>query len=277
MTVEEMRERKKELGYSYEQIAQLTGLPVGTVQKVLGGITKSPRYDTMRALERVLREESSLHTYKQGGRFGTDMVKETTPAYGSRPGKYTLDDYYALPDEQRVELIDGVFYDMEIPTLTHQFWSGAIYRYFSDYIRKNKVRCFVVTAPVDVQLDRDPYTMLQPDLLIVCDLSKIRNEKVVFGAPDLTVEILSPSSKRKDIYMKLMKYARAGVREYWQVDLQKKVTIVYDLEKDEHPVVYGFDRKVPVRIFEGKCQVDFAEIEEYLNFLYGDGEENAEE
>ena len=270
MTVEEMKVRKKELGYSYERIAQLSGLPVGTVQKVLGGITKAPRYDTLQALERVLNEGESGKIGKRVSGLGTNMVKEAVAEYGSRQRKYTLDDYYALPDEQRVELIDGVFYDMETPTLTYQFWNGRLYWYLSDYIRKNRIKCLVLSAPVDVQLDCDQYTMLQPDILIVCDYNKFRNGKVIFGAPDLTVEILSPLSRKKDTYLKLMKYARAGVREFWQVDPEKKAVVVYNLEKDEHPVTYGFDQKVPVRIFDGKCQVDFVEIESYLSFLYSD-------
>lgn len=99
MTIQEMRDKKKEMGYTYAQIADLSGVPLGTVQKIFSGETESPRYDTILALEQLFRDipvvrESS--SYKSGSRY-------------ERNGSYTLDDYYALPDEQRVELIDGYF------------------------------------------------------------------------------------------------------------------------------------------------------------------------
>ena len=93
MTVQEMKERKKELGYTYEQIAELSGVPLGTVQKIFNGTTVSPRYDTVRALERVFKESEDMY------------VKEPAACYAvrKRQGEFTLDDYYAFPDESRVE------------------------------------------------------------------------------------------------------------------------------------------------------------------------------
>ena len=89
MTIQEMRDKKKEMGYTYAQIADLSGVPLGTVQKIFSGETESPRYDTILALEQLFRDipvvrESS--SYKSGSRY-------------ERNGSYTLDDYYALPDE----------------------------------------------------------------------------------------------------------------------------------------------------------------------------------
>lgn len=68
--------------------------------------------------------------------------------------------------------------------------------------------------------------------------------------------------------MKLEKYMNAGVREYWMVDPEKKKVIVYDFGHEEYPMLYGFDAKIPVGIFEGECEVDFAEIYDYIRFLY---------
>ena len=125
MTVDEMIRQKNQLRLTYAQIASLSGVPVGTVQKVLGKITASPRYDTLLALEKVLKPE-----------YDTNILREDEPAFGKqthknqalsqiskKPGEYTLDDYYALPDDQRVELIDGVFYDMSAPSTIHQIIS----------------------------------------------------------------------------------------------------------------------------------------------------------
>ena len=108
MTVSEMRKRKKELGYTNEKVSELSGVPLGTVQKIFAGVTDSPRYDTLQALEKVFVKE-------------WNMLRESVTAYQvKRQGEYTLEDYYALPDERRVELIDGVIYDMSSPTSTHQ-------------------------------------------------------------------------------------------------------------------------------------------------------------
>lgn len=108
MTVEEMKQRKKELGYSNEKLSELSGVPLGTVQKVLAGVTRSPRYETLIALERILKKH-------------TDRIGEALPETSEkRQGVYTVEDYYLIPKERRVELIDGVIYDMASPTAIHQ-------------------------------------------------------------------------------------------------------------------------------------------------------------
>ncbi len=256
MTIEEMRERKRELGYSYEQIAERTGIPLGTVQKVLGGITRSPRYETLRALEKIFEEEKA------------SVTEEPANSYNfKKPGEYTVEDYRALPEEQRAELIDGVFYDMASPTSIHQLLTGEIYAVLRDYIRQNQGKCIPMISPLDVQLDCDQKTMVQPDVLVICDRSKLQNG-IVFGAPDFVIEILSASTRKKDHTLKLSKYSEAGVREYWMIDPDRKRVIVYDLENENYVELYTFEDKVPVRIFDGNCRVDFKEIYDYVSFLY---------
>lgn len=256
MTIEQMRERKRELGYSYEQIAELANLPLGTVQKVLGGVTKSPRYDTLQALEEVFSDKQA------------DVIREATAVYQTKkPGEYTIDDYMALPDDERVELIDGMFYYMEAPTTIHQLIGSEIHMVLRDFIRKNHGDCIPFSAPTDVQLDCDDRTIVQPDVFVVCNRDKL-NYKRVYGAPDLVVEVLSPSTSKKDGTLKLSKYCNAGVREYWLIDPKKKRIVVYDLENDAFPTVYTFEDEVPVAVFEGKCKVDFKEIYEYARFLF---------
>ena len=105
-------------------------------------------------------------------------------------------------------------------------------------------------APLDVQLDRDDRTMVQPDVLVVCDRSKVVR-RCVYGAPDFVVEILSPSTWEKDMYVKLGKYESAGVREYWIVDPKKKRVLVYDFEHTDFPALYTFTDQIPVGIFDG--------------------------
>ena len=275
MTIEEMQERKRELGYSYEKLAEISGIPLGTVQKILGGITKTPRYETRRALETALAgnlpaedgKEGSCGIYP-GGPSGTSVVQETAAAYGGKKrGEYTLEDYYKIPEEHRVELIDGVIYDMASPTSIHQLWGGEVYRELANYIRQNQGSCIPLISPLDVQLDCDDRTMVEPDVLVVCDRNKLK-KGIIYGAPDFIAEILSPSTRRRDMSLKLAKYTEAGVREYWLVDPDKKKVIVYDLEHNELPSIYTLEDKVSVCIFDRKCIIDFSKIYENIRFLY---------
>ena len=284
MTIEEMKRKKREYGYSAKELAALAGVPVGTLQKILSGATKSPRRETLLKLEKILKEGiadsagdtgSSLSpgTGVPGGAYPevsreVKIVKETGPAYVFRnDGEYTLKDYLALPEDRRVELIDGVFYDMAAPTTIHQGIGGFIHKQLLDFALERKGPCLPFMSPVDVQLDEDDKTVVQPDVLIICDRSKLQNGRV-FGAPDFLVEVLSPSTRKKDMRLKLYKYANAGVREYWIVDPEKKTVVVYDLEHDAAPALYGFADKVPVLVWDGQCQVDFAAIYETFGFLY---------
>mgnify|MGYP000438242551 FL=1 len=132
-----------------------------------------------------------------------------------------MEDYYALPEEQRVELIDGVIYDMSAPTSVHQLLGTEILLVLKDYIRKQHGRCVLIASPIDVQLDCDDKTMVQPDVIVVCDREKIQN-RCIFGAPDFVAEVLSESTRKKDLVLKLNKYMTAGVREYWLVDPDRK-------------------------------------------------------
>ncbi|MCD8012752.1 MAG: Uma2 family endonuclease [Lachnospiraceae bacterium] len=197
------------------------------------------------------------------------MVAEAPARYltQKRQGEYTLEDYFALPDDQRVELIDGVFYDMAAPNYIHQDIGVRICRCFMDYIDSKRGSCFAFAAPVDVQLDCDDKTILQPDVLIVCDPSKLKKGRI-FGAPDLVVEILSRSTSKKDRVLKLAKYRRAGVKEYWIVDPDWRQVKVYEFEKSDTPAEYGFDDIVPVGIYAGDCKVDFSQIYERIRPLY---------
>ncbi|MCD7954421.1 MAG: Uma2 family endonuclease [Lachnospiraceae bacterium] len=196
-----------------------------------------------------------------------DMVMEAGLKYASkRQGEYTLEDYYALPDDQRVELIDGVIYDMAAPNTAHQATVKEISFQLESYVRSRKGSCLVFPSPVDVQLDCDVRTMVQPDVLVVCDRDKVIR-RCVYGAPDLVVEILSPSSDRKDRIIKLAKYTNAGVREYWIVDLRQEKVIVYDLEHDRRTAIYGMEKPVPVQIFGGDCQISFEGILELVRSI----------
>jgi Uma2 family endonuclease len=267
MTIKEMNDRRKELGYSYKHIAELSGVPVGTVQKVLGGITKSPRYETLKALEQALRPIEDDWYYYDWKRDAS--VRESLTYAGKKQGMYTVEDYYVLSENERMELIDGVIYDMSSPTTIHQVIAGKIYYKLENYIMGKKGQCVPIISPIDVQLDCDDRTILQPDVIVVCDRDKIK-KGVVYGGPDFVVEVISPSTRSRDKNLKLDKYMRAGVREYWIVDPKKKNIVVYaDDGADDYDIfVYTFEHEVPVRIFDNECKIDFKEIYDYIAFMY---------
>lgn len=278
MTVDEMKEKKRQLGYSSEKLAELSGVPLGTVQKIFGGFTKAPRYKTLQALEKVFAEAEQKEDLSTGayvpGKQNVMMVHEPAAAYhtGGMKGQggYTIEDYFSLPEEKRAELIDGVFYDMASTSVIHQLIAGQIFVQLNVFLRKKKASCVPCIAPVDVQLDCDDRTMVQPDVLVVCDREKIRKSGI-FGAPDFVAEILSKATRRKDMLVKLAKYAQAGVREYWLIDPDKQNVLVYDLKNMEFPSIYGFDAKIPVTIFGGECKINMRDIQEYMENVCGLG------
>ncbi len=183
--------------------------------------------------------------------FGGSMLMD------NEDKSYTIADIEALPEGERAELIDGKMYMMGTPTATHQRMVGFLYLKFASYINGRKGKCEVFLSPFGVYLNEsDNYVI--PDLLIVCDKDKV-DEKGCHGGPDLAVEIVSPSSRRMDYAVKLFKYRAYGVREYWIVDTEKKRIQVYDLERDDLEE-YSFSDKVPVGIYEGDLEIDFAEV-----------------
>ena len=262
MTIDEMRRRKRELGYSNLKLAEVSGVPLGTVQKILSGETKSPRYDTICALLKALSDDR-----------GPDIVAEAAE-YSAEPSdqsfneeEKTIEDYIALPEGTRIELIDGKFYDMAAPTTVHQALCGEIHRLLLDHIENNVGDCMPFIAPTDVQLDCDDRTMVQPDVFVVCDRKKITKARIV-GAPDLVIEVISPSRVIVDIFIKMQKYKNAGVREYWLVFPEEKEVMVYEFERSDVPVRYSFEDSIPVAIWSGKCRVDFKKIYKRLEFMF---------
>ena len=155
---------------------------------------------------------------------------------------------------------------MSAPYTTHQIIALDIFNQVKNHIRSKNGKCIPLAAPCDVQLDKDNKTMLQPDVMIICDRDKVVKQKV-YGAPDFIVEVLSNSTKKKDMTLKMSKYENAGVREYWIVDPDKQKIIVYDFLHDFDVSIYGFEDSVPIGIYDGKCKVDFKQILEDISFL----------
>lgn len=161
---------------------------------------------------------------------------------------YTIDDIYALPEGERAELIDGKIYYMTPPSLTHQRISSKLHQKIANYIDSNNGKCEVLAAPFAVFLNDDEINYVEPDISVICDISKL-DDKGCHGAPDWVIEIVSPGSKPRDYMVKLFKYRTAGVREYWIVDPAKEMVMVYRFEK-ETMEEYSFEEDVPVGIYE---------------------------
>ncbi|MDO4616855.1 MAG: Uma2 family endonuclease [Lachnospiraceae bacterium] len=268
MTIEEMKKKKQECGYSNIQLSELSGVPIGTLQKIFSGETKSPRRDTLLALEKVLFRKERYPAYTAPRCTSGLLLAETVAAYAKEPmkrqGEYTVEDYFAIPDEYRTELIDGYIYDMASPTRFHQLAAGEIYRQIANYIFAKGGDCIPGIAPIDVQLDCDNKTMVQPDVIIVCK-PEIYNEKNVFGAPDFVVEILSPSTRQKDLITKLFKYCNSGVREFWIVDpVHETITVHFFELEQESPWTYPLDADIPVRIYDGDLVINLSTIKKWF-------------
>lgn len=170
---------------------------------------------------------------------------------------YTIEDIEALPEGKRAELFDGKMYMMASPTTNHQRILSYLNTEFYKYISENEGTCEVFPAPFAVYLTKK-HNYVEPDLVVVCDEEKM-NEKGCNGAPDLVVEIVSPSSRRLDYVLKLFKYRTEGVKEYWIVDEKKNRITVYDFVHEESEE-YTFEDQVPVGLYQGELKIDFSKI-----------------
>ena len=171
---------------------------------------------------------------------------------------YTYADYLTWMDEVRRELIEGFVKLLPAPRSVHVVVSSNIAWHLDSVVRKNKGKCKVLHAPFDVRLPKNGetandkiYTVVQPDICVICDLSKI-DEEGCCGAPDLIVEVLSPLTAKRDLNDKFFLYEEAGVSEYWIVHPKEKsvqVFLLQDNGKYDDGIVYERAVKVPVHLF----------------------------
>ncbi len=159
---------------------------------------------------------------------------------------YTVKDIYALPEGKRAELIDGHWYDMAAPSRVHQDIISILTWRLNDYISKKGGNCRVYPAPFAVFLSHDNKNYLEPDVSVVCDPNKL-SDRGCEGAPDLVMEVVSPSTMRRDYALKLFKYRAAGVKEYWIINPETRAINTYLFSTDEEEEIAGqitFDEKL---------------------------------
>jgi len=181
--------------------------------------------------------------------------------------RYTYADYLTWLDNQRRELYNGFIKLMSpAPRRMHQSISVKLLRPFSNFLYKKK--CEIYTAPFDVRLpiknkqnDSEIYTVVQPDLCIICTPEKL-DDKGCIGAPDMIIEIISKSSAKNDAIEKYKIYEEAGVLEYWIVYPETELVHVFLLENGKFQLkkIYASDDKIEVHIFKGELIIDLNEI-----------------
>lgn len=178
---------------------------------------------------------------------------------------YTLADALAWDEQDRIELIYGDPVMMSPPARIHQKVSGELFGQLRDYLKGKK--CEVYHAPFAVRLferngdyPEDVDTLVEPDITVVCDPSKL-DDIGCKGAPDLVMEILSPSTTRHDRFTKFNLYQRAGVQEYWIIDPVDKTVQVFVLEDGRYTAKdFGaVGDKLKVNILED-CTIDLSEV-----------------
>ena len=185
--------------------------------------------------------------------------------------RYTYADYLTWVDDIRREIIDGVVSLMAGPNIKHSRVSKNLYSRLDSIISSSEGSCEVFYAPVDVCLPQNGetendkiYTVVQPDMFIVCDHSKLEDGRCL-GAPDMIIEILSPSNRKRDIVTKFILYQSAGVGEYWIADPKTKSITAHILQPNgeyDDGEVYTSGEKAAVHIFGG-VTVDVDEIFNY--------------
>ncbi|MEI6214826.1 MAG: Uma2 family endonuclease [Desulfuromonadales bacterium] len=169
--------------------------------------------------------------------------------------KFSYADYLTWPDNERWEIIDGVPYAMSpAPGSKHQQIQAGLIAQL--YVQLKGRQCQVYGAPFDVRLcenkdqqDDEVESVVQPDVVVVCDRNKV-DERGCNGAPDVVLEILSPTTSKYDLSDKRYLYERHGVEELWFIHPIDKTAMIFYLQKNgryESPVVYGSDATVSLK------------------------------
>ena len=173
------------------------------------------------------------------------------------PGRYSYEEYLEIAGEEetekKYELIDGQIYLMNSPFFKHQLAVNEIFGQFYNYFKGKP--CIPLTAPFDVKLHDEDKTfkedpnVVQPDILVICDREMINEKGSYDGKPTLVVEVLSESTKSKDMMLKSNLYMRSGVLEYWIVDTDNRQVTVYSFEKNKLKSNKTFSKEEPVESF----------------------------
>ncbi|MBL4951173.1 type II toxin-antitoxin system Phd/YefM family antitoxin [Neobacillus sp. YIM B02564] len=185
-----------------------------------------------------------------------DQVHENAPEYNYYGKKATYEEFLKLQREsdERYEYIDGEIYLLASPRTAHQIAITELLVIFHTFFQGSK--CTPMVAPYDIELRRTPenINIVQPDIMVICDLEENLNEEDYYkGVPSLVVEVLSKSTRRKDLIKKLDLYMSCGVNEYWIVNPDNKEVTVYLFEDNNicNSTTFKNDEAAQSFIFEG--------------------------
>jgi Uma2 family endonuclease len=201
------------------------------------------------------RSVAKLTAYTDPSDF---FVHEVKGAYNLHR-RVSYEEYLSMAEnsDQRYELIRGEVYLLASPSFQHQVIVGEIHGYLREYF--NGKKCQALTAPLDIRLfgwaakfSEDP-NVVQPDVVVICDPEKVTEGGKYEGIPTLIVEVLSPSTRGRDLITKLELYMRSGIQEYWIVDPTTKTIMQYFFNEDREPEVtrvYAKSEVLQSAIFE---------------------------
>lgn len=200
-----------------------------------------------------------------------DKKMNNNLAMDLEPEKMSYSDLLKIDDDKRYELINGELYLMASPSVLHQEILLEFASQLRNYLMGKKCKPFI--APLDVKLsgeidDDKEFNVVQPDVMVVCDSNKI-TEKNILGAPDLAIEILSPSNASHDRLLKLNLYQKFGVKEYWIVSLEEQIISVFILNDEgiyTIPKAYYLDEKIKVNVLED-CYIELKDFCEKNNII----------
>lgn len=301
MKIDEIRQRKKKLKLTTYQLALLADLPQGTVSKILTGETKNPSYLTIEKIDETLQQEEmkarleayttamkqyfSEHPEDNGNQKKFEEIyrsennlndapipfavpKDDTGIYGNlalQDYKMTVSQLGKMGESRELQLIDGSVIISQMAGVSHQRMVKKLGRAISDFIDDNNGQCEVFNLGVNVYLNEDEYTLVIPDIAVICNPDQI-DEKGIQGAPDWVIEVVSPSTRHIDYHKKLYKYMDAGVREYWIVDMDRQMVSVCINGEPMQVTIYSFEDVIPVSIYDGKLTIDMQMVSSHISF-----------
>ena len=229
------------------------------------------QYLRLAALEEIIITQNGstiakLSVYDDSRAAGNGFLQEQAELYLASPYKASWEEFRKLSEssEERYEYIDGEIYRLASPKVIHQKILAKLYGVFDNWFSGKKCRPFF--APFDITLLRDAanINVVQPDLMVICDLEeKINEQGYYMGVPALVVEVTSESTRRKDFIKKLDLYMSTGVREYWIINPLNGEITVYSFEEG------NIQQNTTYKDKETACSVYFAGLEVYLERIFG--------
>ena len=301
MNVEKLKQLKKDAGYTNKMIADESGVPLGTVQKIFSGETKAPRFKTLKAIEGILisasgyEEELQLAAAKlQENRqimdAAPDVVSEVDVVTNAADDVAdTVSDNSDIAGAEEVQdIVNEAELDADQPqkketpavskkqnSMLRELMAGDIIFEIRQYMKESGRPAYITGPGIKVVMpvtqgsfeSRNDAMVCFPDVAMVTDRAKI-TAGGINGAPDLIIELMDSETRSNNLGTRPDALKNAGVKEYWMIDIDAKNIMVYDFEEQALPTMYGFSGRVPVSTAGDGCEVNFAQLYGHVGFLF---------